>query len=192
MIMRMFKDQLKFILAMAPSVIDSSLETRLSKLTTVRLFVATVLAFVAFSSHDALAEGRTNAAPAAALVGNNHDYLFAVAKGLDGNVYVNQGELGKPFVGWGRSDFQTDTAPGAAPSGNNTVVVAKDKEGRIFYNWWKLGEARANGARSCPDPRALTINGQHASDRQTFTVTRGQPLAAGSHRWHMGTEHDYQ
>ena len=44
--------------------------------------------------------GRTDAAPAAALVGPQHNYLFVVINGLDGNLYVNQGELGKPFVGW--------------------------------------------------------------------------------------------
>jgi hypothetical protein len=44
--------------------------------------------------------GRTDAAPAAALVGPQHNYLFVVIKGLDGNLYVNQGELGKPFTGW--------------------------------------------------------------------------------------------
>lgn len=44
--------------------------------------------------------GRSDAAPAAALVGDQHNYLFVVVKGLDGNLYLNQGELGKPFVGW--------------------------------------------------------------------------------------------
>jgi hypothetical protein len=56
--------------------------------------------------------GRTDAAPAAALVGT---YLFVVVKGLDGNIYLNQGELGQPFVGWETSgDFKTDVAPGAS------------------------------------------------------------------------------
>jgi hypothetical protein len=45
-------------------------------------------------------DGRSDAAPAAALVGPQHNYLFVVVKGLDGNLYLNQGELGKPFVGW--------------------------------------------------------------------------------------------
>jgi hypothetical protein len=44
--------------------------------------------------------GRTDAAPAAALVGPNHNYLFVLVKGLDVYVDLNQGELGKPFVGW--------------------------------------------------------------------------------------------
>jgi hypothetical protein len=43
--------------------------------------------------------GRTNAGPAAALVGGG-SYLFVAVKGLDGNLYLNQGVLGKPFVGW--------------------------------------------------------------------------------------------
>jgi hypothetical protein len=45
-------------------------------------------------------DGRTDAAPAAALVGPGNDYLFVAVKGLDGNVYLNQGQLGHPFVGW--------------------------------------------------------------------------------------------
>jgi hypothetical protein len=44
--------------------------------------------------------GRTDATPAAALVGADHDYLFVLVKGLDGNLYLNQGQLGSPFVGW--------------------------------------------------------------------------------------------
>jgi hypothetical protein len=45
-------------------------------------------------------DGRTDAAPAAALVGDDHSYLFVVVKGLNGNLYLNQGQLGRPFVGW--------------------------------------------------------------------------------------------
>jgi hypothetical protein len=83
--------------------------------------------------------GRTNATPAAALVGGNNDYLFAVVKGLDGNLYLNQGNLGQAFVGWAQLGFQSDVAPAAAGSGNNTAVVAKSGDGRIFYTWWPLG-----------------------------------------------------
>ncbi len=89
--------------------------------------------------HELDGDGRTDAAPAAALVGQNNDYLFAVVKGLDGNVYLNQGTLGQGFVGWGQAGFQTDVAPAAAGSGNNSVIVAKSGDGRIFYTWWPLG-----------------------------------------------------
>lgn len=44
--------------------------------------------------------GRTDAAPAAALVGSDHRSLFVVVKGLDGQLYLNQGQLGGSFVGW--------------------------------------------------------------------------------------------
>ena len=44
--------------------------------------------------------GRTDAAPAAAMVGNLNNYLFVAVKGLDGQLYLNQGDLGKTFVGW--------------------------------------------------------------------------------------------
>ena len=42
--------------------------------------------------------GRTDAAPAAAALGT---YMFVAVKGLDGRVWLNQGELGQPFTGWG-------------------------------------------------------------------------------------------
>jgi hypothetical protein len=44
--------------------------------------------------------GHTDAAPAAALVGPKHSYLFVAIKGPDGGLLLNQGELGKPFTGW--------------------------------------------------------------------------------------------
>jgi hypothetical protein len=43
---------------------------------------------------------QTDATPAAALVGPGHDYLFVLAKDMDGNLQLNQGQLGRPFVGW--------------------------------------------------------------------------------------------
>ena len=36
-----------------------------------------------------------DAAPAADLVGPQHNYLFVAIKGLDGNLYLNQGSLGR-------------------------------------------------------------------------------------------------
>ena len=51
--------------------------------------------------------GRTDAGPTAAAIGT---YMFVAIKELDegpnrpGHVYLNQGELGQPFIGWGRID----------------------------------------------------------------------------------------
>lgn len=42
----------------------------------------------------------TQAAPAAALAGDNNDYLFVMAVDVVGHLKLNQGTLGKPFVGW--------------------------------------------------------------------------------------------
>jgi hypothetical protein len=42
----------------------------------------------------------TQTAPAAALTGSNNDYLFVMAVDGDGHLKLNQGTLGKPFVGW--------------------------------------------------------------------------------------------
>jgi hypothetical protein len=81
--------------------------------------------------------GQTDVAAAAALVDN---YLFVVIKGLDGYLYLNQGTLGKSFIGWQRMDFQSNMAAGASSAGKLSAVVAVDKQGRIFYDWWTLGE----------------------------------------------------
>lgn len=82
--------------------------------------------------------GQTNATPAAALV--SRKYLFVVIKGTDGYLYLNQGDVARPFVGWQRMGFQTRVAPGATSSGKLTAVVAVDRQGKVFYNWWALGE----------------------------------------------------
>ena len=84
--------------------------------------------------------GRSDSAPAAALVGGKNNYLFSIVKGLDNSLYLNQGELGKTFVGWQAMNFQTNMSPGAASSGDTTAVVAVSPDGRIFYTWWVLGE----------------------------------------------------
>jgi hypothetical protein len=43
--------------------------------------------------------GRTDAGPAAALV-DRGNYAFIMVKGLDNNIYLNQGGPGGSFVGW--------------------------------------------------------------------------------------------
>ncbi len=40
-----------------------------------------------------------DAAPTATLVGDTDSYLFVAVKGLDGQIYLNQGELDGQFVG---------------------------------------------------------------------------------------------
>jgi hypothetical protein len=121
--------------------------------------------------------GRTDAAPAPALVGPQHNYLFVIVKGLDGNLYLNQGELGKPFVGWHTSmNFQTRVAPGAASAGDTTAVVATGVDGRIFYDWWELGqgghgfrELDGNG-RTDAAPAAALVGPQH---NYLFVIVKG-------------------
>jgi hypothetical protein len=80
----------------------------------------------------------TDAAPAAALVGK---YLFVVIKGRDGNVYLNQGVLGKPFVGWKPMGITTNVAPAAGSADSDAIVVIKDPQGQVLYNWWTVGQA---------------------------------------------------
>ena len=85
--------------------------------------------------------GHTDAAPAAALVGNN-PYVFVAMKGLDQNVYINQGGLGSEYVGWGTDGkIKTDKAPAVATTPDGVLFFAKDLQGRIFSNRVVLGQA---------------------------------------------------
>jgi hypothetical protein len=93
--------------------------------------------------------------PAIALVGN---YMFVISRAPDGQLHVNQGQLGSTFVGWQRMDYVSSRTPTAAGSANTTIVVASDSQGRFAYTWWKLGSA-GNGW--------TTLNGT--------IVTRGEP-----------------
>ena len=121
-------------------------------------------------------DGRSDAAPAVALVGAQHNYLFVLVKGLDGNLYLNQGELGKPFVGWQQIGFKTNLAPGAASSGNTTAVVAVRTDGRIFYDWWELGQGGEGfreldgDGRSDAAPAAALVGAQH---NYLFVLVKG-------------------
>jgi hypothetical protein len=97
--------------------------------------------------------GRAVSAPAIAL---SQTTLFAVIKKSDGYLYVNQGELAQAFTGWHRMPFQSRYAPAistsmnsvvvvavspsAASSNGNTVVVVKDINGNMQYNWWAIGQ----------------------------------------------------
>ena len=61
--------------------------------------------------------------------------------------------------------LQTDVAPGATSSGNISVAVAKSLDGRIFYNWWQLGqgghgwkELEGNGRTDAAPAAALVGN----------------------------------
>jgi hypothetical protein len=115
---------------------------------------------------------RTDAAPAAALVGS---YLFVVVKGLDGQLYLNQGNLGKPFVGWQPMGFTTNGAPGATSSRDTSVVVATSTDGRIFYNWWHLGGAGQwreleGGGRTDATPAAALVG---VDNNYLFVVIKG-------------------
>jgi hypothetical protein len=117
--------------------------------------------------------GRSDAAPAAALVGPQHNYLFVAIKGPDDYLLLNQGELGKPFAGWGSMDFQTGgafqsaVAPGLASSGNTSAVVAASTDGRIFYDWWDLGQSGHGfteldgGGHTDAAPAAALVGPQH-------------------------------
>lgn len=81
--------------------------------------------------------GQTKSTPAVALVGK---YMFVVVRGNDGALYLNQGDVAKPFVGWRPMNFHTPYGPGAAASGKLTAIVAANAHGTVAYNFWALGE----------------------------------------------------
>ena len=67
--------------------------------------------------------------------------MFVSVKGLDGNIYLNQADLGQPFnSSWSSSNFRTDVAPAVAGVENSVYFFAKSLDGRIFYDWAVLGQ----------------------------------------------------
>jgi|KBSMisStaDraftv2_1062788.scaffolds.fasta_scaffold33316_2 hypothetical protein len=113
---------------------------------------------------------RTNVAPAAALVGR---YLWVVVRGTDGYLYLNQGTVNKPFVGWNRMNFQTDAAPGIASSGKTTVVVARDRSGRLMYNTWDLGQGGGGWTEIAADVPTVSTAAPALVGGYLFVVARG-------------------
>jgi hypothetical protein len=119
--------------------------------------------------------GATDAAPAAALCGNAN-YWFVVVKGLDGYVYINQGNLGSPFIGWGRiAGLQTNVAPAIATTPDGVIVFATRTDGRIFSNRIVLGQAGqgwvevgGNGATNAAPAATLVRNNPYI-----FTLVKG-------------------
>jgi hypothetical protein len=88
-------------------------------------------------------DGRTDAAPAAAVV--DGDYAEIAIKGLSdgsgvGGLFLNQGHLGASFTGWESMNFQTRVAPALTSSGNTIAIVAAAPDGSVFYDYWGLGE----------------------------------------------------
>lgn len=113
---------------------------------------------------EAQGDGRTDAAPAAAAVGN---HLFVAVKALGGNeIFLNQADLGHSFGQWFPMGFSTDVAPAVAGVGNNVYFFAKSLDGRIFKNQAVLGHVGQGwvevegGGRTDAAPAAAAI-GNH-------------------------------
>lgn len=87
--------------------------------------------------------GRTDVSPAAAVTGNNKNYMFMAIKGIDGYVYINQGSIGGGEVGWKRDDqaLKTDVAPTVVTTPDGAIFFAKDPSDRVLANRVVLGEA---------------------------------------------------
>src|SRR5439155_739445 len=82
--------------------------------------------------------GRTNAAPAAGAV---REHVFVAIKGLDGYVYINQADQGRPFNDqWSQSCLNALVDPAVAVEGKWVYFFAKTLDGRIVYDWAVLGQ----------------------------------------------------
>lgn len=125
-------------------------------------------------------DGRTDATPVGSIVnpsGSTNPYLFVAVKGLDGYIYLNQGGIGGPYVGW-QTDWAmtTDVAPAMASQNNFTYLFAKGLDGYIYYNWWYLGGGGMGWARMGDDatrtdvaPAAVGVG----DDETTVVVIKG-------------------
>jgi hypothetical protein len=119
--------------------------------------------------------GRTDAAPAAAVTGNAA-YVFAAVKGLDAGVYLNQGNLGAPFIGWqAMPGLLTNVAPAVMSTPDGAMLLATRQDGRIFTNRIVLGQAAqgwiemgGNGLTPSSPSAALCGNATYV-----FAVVRG-------------------
>jgi hypothetical protein len=82
-------------------------------------------------------DGRTDAAPSAGAVGS---HVFLAIKGLDGNMYLNQADLGHPFGQWFSQVMRTDASPAVTGTGDKVYFFGMDPDGRVFYDWAVLGQ----------------------------------------------------
>ncbi|HEV2370592.1 MAG TPA: N,N-dimethylformamidase beta subunit family domain-containing protein [Streptosporangiaceae bacterium] len=118
--------------------------------------------------------GQTGDAPAAALVGSQHNYLFVVARGTDGGLYLNQGELGRGFTGWADMGFQAGAAAAMASSGDTVALVSVGPDGSTSYDWWDLGGTGRGfldlGGQTGDAPAAALVGPRH---NYLFVVARG-------------------
>ncbi|MGH2965123.1 MAG: hypothetical protein ACRDMH_07055 [Solirubrobacterales bacterium] len=85
-------------------------------------------------------DGRTDAAPTAATIG---DHVFVFVKGLNHRIYVNQADYGSAFGAWFevQGDGLTDAAPAAAVLEQTVFCFVKGLDGRIYLNQADLGHA---------------------------------------------------
>jgi hypothetical protein len=111
--------------------------------------------------------GQTADAPAAALVGAQHDYLFVVARGLNGDLFLNQGQLGGTFSGFADDlGFAAGAAAAMSSSGDFTALVDVGSDGSISYTWWELGQQYRpwtvlDGKYTSAAPAAALVGAQH-------------------------------
>jgi hypothetical protein len=76
-------------------------------------------------------------------------YAFVLAKGSNGNVLLNQGAPGGTWVGWQSLSITTKVAPSASSSGDRSIAVVVETDGRVMYDWWDIGGG-GHGWREVP------------------------------------------
>jgi hypothetical protein len=85
---------------------------------------------------------KSSGAPAAALV-NAGRYIFIAANISAGagplTLQLIQGDPYVPKMTVSNMNFQSGVSPAMASANNRTVIVATDKSGEMFYDWWDFG-----------------------------------------------------
>jgi hypothetical protein len=114
--------------------------------------------------------GMYSLAPAVALDGN---YAFVIGRGIDGTLYLNQGEISKPFVGWRTMNFSAQSSPTATASKDISVVAALDRAGHIEYTWWDLGKAGAAWKDVAAPVAGASRPAAALVDHYLFLIVRG-------------------
>lgn len=114
--------------------------------------------------------GRVASAPAAAAVGT---HVFLAARGLDGNLYLNQADLGGPFGQWFSMNFTTDVAPAVTSVADNVLFFAKSSDGRIFLQQAQLGRGGSAWAEIGGDGRTNAAPAAAAIGNHIFVCVKG-------------------
>jgi TIR domain-containing protein len=113
--------------------------------------------------------GRTDAAPGAGAVGS---HIFLAIKSVDGQMYLNQADLGHPFGQWFSQNMTTDVSPGVTGVGDNIYFFGTSRARRVFYNRAVLGQGGQGWVEIDGDARSTDGVGAGAVRDHVFVGIR--------------------